>query len=230
MNFETPKSASSDSGNIDSSTKENVDNESKEQNIEDIIKELAGAIKKRNQVLARRMRRELSGIEVDREDEKVNAIINRLDKARNSLAINEKEFHGLENNRESKIIEGNIENVPVYSREDELNYKDKIRGEDNFRDLLRRVSEQGDLIAPDGYVYTKKMIIDAINKVSVEGESSLNYVTRTAGLRDKVKELLIKRELDSAYANTEEGKLEVERRKRIQSDAIEKASELAKKF
>ena len=65
----------------------------------------------------------------------------------------------------------------------------------DFRALVQNLNEIGDITTPDGRVYKKDYLIKLITNLKGSEDENLQYVTNTYGLRDKVKKLLLKREL-----------------------------------
>ena len=78
--------------------------------------------------------------------------------------------------------------------EEEL-YIDRIKNSPDLRNLVNYISELGDITASDGYVYKKEDIIRTIGSLKDSNDPELQKLTRTYGLRDKVKLLLLQREL-----------------------------------
>lgn len=72
-------------------------------------------------------------------------------------------------------------------------YVDRIKHSVDMRDLVSRIITLGDITAPDGYVYKKDDIITNITNLKDINDPNLQKITNTHGLRDKVKELIIKR-------------------------------------
>lgn len=84
-------------------------------------------------------------------------------------------------------------NIPEKMTVDDFRKESAISKASDFRDLVSNVMPRivGDIIAPDGYVYTIDKLQEAINKVQT-GEWDIFHITRMYGLRGKVKELLDK--------------------------------------
>ncbi len=72
-------------------------------------------------------------------------------------------------------------------------YADRIKHAVDMRDLISRIITQGDITAPDGYVYKKDDMITIITNLKDINDPNLQKITNTHGLRDKVKELIVKR-------------------------------------
>jgi|GEM_PF-4990158 len=69
-------------------------------------------------------------------------------------------------------------------------YIDLMAHSRSIRDLLSGISRLGEIVAPDGYVYKKDELIPLIGNLKGPDDPNLDRVTRTHGLRDKVRELL----------------------------------------
>jgi regulator of replication initiation timing len=64
-----------------------------------------------------------------------------------------------------------------------------ISSADSFESLVNAIDEIARIKGADGHVYSADELIDAIESVRT-GDKTLNHITRTSGLRDKVAELL----------------------------------------
>ena len=82
-------------------------------------------------------------------------------------------------------------NIPEKMTVDDFRKESAISKASDFRDLVSNVMPRivGNIIAPDGHVYTIDKLQEAINKVRT-GEWEVYHITRMYGLRGKVKELL----------------------------------------
>ena len=119
-------------------------------------------------------------------------IINRLDtleKYQNSELFkeigNDKIENGTKEEPEVEVKKSNKE---------EIN-KSKIQVAHDIKQLTRNLYEVGDITAPDGYVYKNDYLINIIVNLKDSKDENLQKVTNMYGLRDKVKELLLRKEL-----------------------------------
>ncbi len=93
----------------------------------------------------------------------------------------EKEFYA-----DSKVEKSDLETIN----------KSKINTSFDLRGLTQNLNEIGDIVAPDGYVYKKDYLIEIIVNLKGSNDENLKKVTNIYGLRDKVKELLLRKELN----------------------------------
>lgn len=71
-----------------------------------------------------------------------------------------------------------------------INNEKIIAGSNSFRELYKNLDQyQIQIKGSDGYIYDTSTIIKLIVDIT-DGKKSLNYLTRSLGLRDKVQELL----------------------------------------
>lgn len=118
---------------------------------------------------------------------------------------------GLEKDVNEELLSSNIENSNVESEnignsdedfEVEKNKKDEVKKSSiivahDRRQLTRNLNDSvGDITAPDGYVYSKDSMIDIVVNLKGSNDENLQRVTNIYGLRDKVKELLLREELN----------------------------------
>lgn len=117
---------------------------------------------------------------------------NRLDileKYQNSELLKEIGNDKIENGRKKKS-EMEIEKFT----KEEIN-KSKIQVAHDIRQLTRNLYEVGDITASDGYVYKNDYLINIIVNLKDSKDENLQKVTNIYGLRDKVKILLLQKEL-----------------------------------
>ena len=74
-------------------------------------------------------------------------------------------------------------------------FVDRISAAHDLRSLNRYLAELGDITAPDGYVYKKEDTLRIIGFLKDSKDPNLQRVTNTYGLRDKVRKLLLQREV-----------------------------------
>ncbi len=77
-------------------------------------------------------------------------------------------------------------------------YEMYIKGAFDMRRLYQVLNENGDITAPDGHVYDIKDVIRTISSLTGSDDPNLGRVTRTYGLRNKVKILLLEHELSKS--------------------------------
>ena len=77
--------------------------------------------------------------------------------------------------------------------------ENQIKNADSMRTLLHVLKELGDITASDGYVYKTDYLIPLIGNLKGSNDENLGRVTRTYGLRDKVKYILLRQELDKEF-------------------------------
>ena len=78
-----------------------------------------------------------------------------------------------------------------YERPEDLSLEQGIFRSQSWRDLYKVLEKHGGIRGADNYFYTSQELIPKIDRVR-KGELDLSYITRTAGLRDKVAELMEK--------------------------------------
>lgn len=74
-------------------------------------------------------------------------------------------------------------------------FADRINAAPDLRSLSRFLGELGDITAPDGYVYKKEDTLRTIGFLKDSKDPNLQRITNTHGLRDKVRKLLLQREI-----------------------------------
>lgn len=169
--------------------------------------------------LERRMRGEISGSELDKLDaENEQQIDNaraemrrRIEEAqsgRNNAgdSAQAKEFpvDGAPQEVASSSAVPNFEKADATesdgSRFSKLNegemFADRINAAPDLRSLSRFLGELGDITAPDGYVYKKEDTLRTIGFLKDSKDPNLQAITNTHGLRDKVRKLLLQREIE----------------------------------
>jgi len=66
----------------------------------------------------------------------------------------------------------------------------------DLRALIQNLNDVGDIIGSSGHVYKKEYLIGIISHLKgSDDEEGLQMITNTYGLRDKVKKLLLRKEL-----------------------------------
>lgn len=162
--------------------------------------------------LKRRMDGEISGVESDRLNTEIDG---KIDQARQEIrslinqmktektpeessgessgeTVNESSDTNIE---EPSDVESEVgDSLHEKLGEEEL-YADRVKNAPDLRNLVNYIAELGDITAPDGYVYKKEDMLGIIGNLKDSNDPNLQKVTRTYGLRDKVKLLLIQREL-----------------------------------
>ncbi len=78
--------------------------------------------------------------------------------------------------------------MPEIPKQPELSQEERIQSATSFAELYEQLRTMRALRGSDGFVYHAEELIALIDEVR-QGRKSVDYVTRTAGLRDKVKEL-----------------------------------------
>lgn len=78
--------------------------------------------------------------------------------------------------------------MPEVPQQPELSQEERIQSAKNFTELYDQLRTMRALRGSDGFVYHAEQLIDLMDEVQ-QGEKSIDYITRTAGLRDKVQEL-----------------------------------------
>lgn len=139
--------------------------------------------------LKRRTRGEISGVELDQLDKKVDEII----KERVDRALKGGEYHNGD-------VEQNSAGTNKRSFEAQNLSKDEVFSRDiedswDLRQLNHSITRHGDVTAKDGYVYKVDYLLSVIGNLKGSSDPELQRVTSTYGLRDKVKRLLLKKEL-----------------------------------
>ncbi len=132
--------------------------------------------------LRRRTNREISGMELDQLDVEIDKEID---------ALREEMLGSKRAIKEEEIGTGR----PLRSFE-----KQKLTPEEllvalidsstNRRNLMRALSEHGEITASDGYVYEKGYFIPIIDNLTGPDDPNLQKVTSTGGLREKVRKIL----------------------------------------
>lgn len=164
---------------------------------------------KKSENLQKRMKGGISGVELDGLDKKLDDAIEHTREWIKDITENirsRREFlKGSPKSGQEKESEAipNTENQEVGNESDrskKLNagelFLDRIEGASDMRSLLKNLSELGDITAPDGYVYKKEDFIPTIGNLKDSNDPNLQRVTNTYGLRDKVRKLLVLRELE----------------------------------
>jgi len=72
-------------------------------------------------------------------------------------------------------------------------WKEEIANSPDFRQLFDTISRLGKVTGSDGHVYDADYLKTTVNEVRT-GEKELNFITNSLGLRDKVQELLEKKQ------------------------------------
>jgi len=193
-------------------------------NINDFLKQ-----KKEN--LDRRLKGEISGVELDRLDKQHDDAIEYSRKemasfdsnikfVRDNLHLAIKDFKDTNNHvNETQIedkssVSGEVEELvdaPVYpttgsstfdkQRQERADftetqkYEVAIKEAYDMRSLITALKQNGDITAADGYVYDINEVVGIITSLENSNDPNLGKVTRTMGLRDRVKLILVKSEL-----------------------------------
>ncbi len=119
----------------------------------------------------------------------------RIEELRESL--------GLESPEEGSFVTTDkispIEGLDVEKKADflilaeNIMWEEEINDSPDFRQLFDTISRLGEITGSDGYVYDKDYLKTTINEVR-SGKKSLDFVTNSLGLRDKVEEFLTPKE------------------------------------
>ncbi len=74
-------------------------------------------------------------------------------------------------------------------------FTSRIESATDIQSLMRRLAEGGDITRADGYVYKKEDTLGIIGSIKDSKDLNLQRITNTHGLRDKVRKLLLQREI-----------------------------------
>lgn len=158
--------------------------------------------------LRRRTSGEISGVELDRLDAKIDEDIQfqRDDIDHLNGAIQQLRVQG--KNQPASTPSGELSKDALFaetaategSSQNKLDvgemFVDRINAAPDLRSLARFLGELGDITAPDGYVYKKEDTLRTIGFLKDSKDPNLQAVTNTHGLRDKVRKLLLLREIE----------------------------------
>jgi len=154
---------------------------------------------KKSENLQRRMKGEISGVELDRLDKELDDAIEHTREWIKDIVENigsrRKFLKGSLKSGQEKESGARNEGYRFKKLNEEELFLDRIGGANDMRSLLRGLADLGDITAADGYVYKKEYLIPLIGNLKNSEDPDLQRVTRTYGLRDRVKKLLVLREL-----------------------------------
>lgn len=168
----------------------NAENLGKNDSIEELKLKLPVLSQEVNSLIDRKINGENIDSELEKKQQELNDLINKIREVNalkqenlelSNVEPEQKEFYG-----DSKVEKSDLETVN----------KSKISTSFDLRGLTQNLNEIGDIIAPDGYVYKKDYLIDTIVNLKGSNDENLKKVTNIYGLRDKVKELLLRKELN----------------------------------
>lgn len=151
--------------------------------------------------LKRRTNGEISGIELDQLDKEIDEKIKNLGiEAKPVNKIVTPEHPEETQKQESANIEAEQNNTETNKHGFEKLSKDEVFSRDiedswDLRQLNHSIIRHGDVTAKDGYVYKVDYLLSVIGNLKGSSDPELQRVTSTYGLRDKVKRLLLKKEL-----------------------------------
>ena len=197
-----------ESRNIQESTEESIKRH------HEVWKDL---LREKSDNLKRRTDREITGVELDRLDGEIDKKISQVRREINDLVDQTKVEEPKEtgNGESAEIIGGGLSEgsngADIEQSSDgkqevgdsmfeklsgEKLYVNRIETSHNLRSLVNNIAELGDITSSsDGYVHRKEDIFKIIGNLKDDNDPELQKVTRTYGLRDKVKLLLLKRRL-----------------------------------
>lgn len=167
--------------------------------------------KKKRENLQRRLSSEISGVELDRLDAEIDEALDYNQKEIETLREQIRgtiELRNLESARpdtavQSEVLE-NADLEPGYfdgltTEVASSPYIEDLKVVFSLRDVMGLIARHGDITAPDGYVYKKEDILNIVGNLHGSDDPNLQRVTNTYGLRDRIKAILVKSEIESRY-------------------------------
>lgn len=152
--------------------------------------EIAGLMSKRDEMTANRRSGGVSGIELDNIDSEIAKLQDAQREMLRNRASTSQTESASKKPVESQGDNGAETSIETPQTNQEELYADWIKHSASMRDVMGGLSRFGDITAPDGHVYKNSELIQLIASLSGPEDPNLQKVTRTHGLRDKVREIL----------------------------------------
>jgi hypothetical protein len=169
---------------------------------------------KKSENLQRRLRGEISGVELDRLDAEFDEAIEYNRREMNIIRdrINGTvELLNPENSKSEAATQSEVSVAEHTSQESspvalptvtELApspYKEDLQLDLSLRDIMGLIAKHGDITASDGYIYKKEDLLSIVGNLRGSNDPNLQRVTNTYGLRDRVRIALMKSEFEQKH-------------------------------